>query len=116
MLVIRNAQRLAFLDTFVSWTTAYLRLNPSAQQLAIQSVSGGECDEAALRQFVETTCERGLAAGIEETRLLLRLILIAAAAEPAFLDGAQAARILNDRSRDANRRLDELAMYAGGKR
>ncbi|MFJ4375609.1 hypothetical protein ACIP1T_23750 [Pseudomonas japonica] len=112
MLTIRNAQRVALLDAFVVWTLDYLREQVPTQQFAPPPFAGGECDQALLRKGIESVCERGLAAGLEDTRLLLRLVLIVASMHPTFLQDEHAARILDDRTRSAERRLDDLALLA----
>lgn len=120
MLSIRAAQREAILDnfikTFIEWTVRYLRESVPEQRLVPSQDEDHGIDEALLRRAVENTCQRGLAAGLEDSRLLLRLILIVASASPAILDDPQATRILDDRSRSGDKRLDELALLAEGGR
>ncbi len=114
MLIIRNAQRVAFLGELTAWTIKYLLTNPSAKHLTAGFADGGEIQMPMLREKIEWVFERGLAAGIDDTRMLFRLITITLDADATFLHQADAVNILNNRARSAESRLDALAMLRQG--
>jgi hypothetical protein len=104
MLIIRDAQKVAFLEPFINWTLSYLRSSSAARVAAY--------DDQALRQLIVFTCERGLGGGMAETPMLLRLIDMVVGQGAGLLEEPPVKRLLSQRGRNPESRLDEIADYA----
>lgn len=88
------------MDRFVEWTVRYLRTSEP------RHIAGSSDDELRLR--VEHACGRGIEHGLVHSRLLLRFVMLVLSTGPGLDEHPEIARILADRSRDPEARVDAL--------
>lgn len=88
------------MDSFVAWTVGYLRTAETSR------VAGWT--DPQLHERVTFACGRGLDRGLRDSQSLLRFVVLVLAAGPGLEADPRVRTILDDRSRDAEARLDAL--------